>query len=93
MAFGQGLTVTPIQLAAAYASLLNGGTYYKPSLVKIQTIMAMLRTFKPKIVKQAVVSASASNQIRELLQKSLEINNKAAVRAGYSWAQKAVQLK
>ena len=33
-AFGQGVAVTPIQLATAYAALMNGGTVVQPHLVK-----------------------------------------------------------
>ena len=33
-AFGQGVAVTPIQLATAYATLMNGGTTIKPHVVK-----------------------------------------------------------
>jgi cell division protein FtsI/penicillin-binding protein 2 len=33
-AFGQGVAVTPIQLAAAYAALMNGGTMVQPHVVK-----------------------------------------------------------
>jgi len=33
-AFGQGVAVTPIQLADAYAALMNGGTLVQPHLVK-----------------------------------------------------------
>ncbi len=32
--FGQGVAVTPIQLATAYAALLNGGTLVQPHVVK-----------------------------------------------------------
>jgi cell division protein ftsI len=32
-AFGQGLTTTQIQLAAAYAALVNGGYYVKPTII------------------------------------------------------------
>ena len=34
-AFGQGVAVTPIQLATAYAALVNGGTLVQPHVVKV----------------------------------------------------------
>ena len=33
-AFGQGIAVTPIQLAQAYAAMLNGGVLVQPRVVK-----------------------------------------------------------
>ena len=33
-AFGQGVAVTPIQLAASYAAFMNGGTLVRPHVVK-----------------------------------------------------------
>jgi cell division protein FtsI/penicillin-binding protein 2 len=33
MAFGQGLDVTMIQVASAFSSIVNGGHYYKPSII------------------------------------------------------------
>lgn len=33
-AFGQNFTATMVQMAAAYCSILNGGTYYQPHIVK-----------------------------------------------------------
>jgi cell division protein FtsI/penicillin-binding protein 2 len=33
ISFGQGLSVTPLQLAAAYGAIANGGTLYRPYVV------------------------------------------------------------
>jgi cell division protein FtsI/penicillin-binding protein 2 len=43
MAFGQGLDVTMVQVASAFCSIVNGGNYYKPtvlagSLIKMEII-------------------------------------------------------
>ena len=34
MSFGQGLTATPLQIAAAYAAVANGGTLYRPHVMR-----------------------------------------------------------
>ena len=89
MAFGQGITVTPLQLVAAYAALLNGGTYYKPTLINSRIVDGKTVAFKPTVVKQGAVSATASAQVRDLLEKSLAINNVAALRSGYTLGAKS----
>jgi len=33
MSFGQGLNTTMIQVAAGFSALINGGTYYKPTII------------------------------------------------------------
>ena len=33
-AFGQGIAVTPIQLAQAYSAMVNGGTLVRPRVVR-----------------------------------------------------------
>lgn len=34
IAFGQGIAVTPLQMAAAYAALANGGTFRRPRIIR-----------------------------------------------------------
>lgn len=69
MSFGQGVQVTPIQMAAADASVLNGGTYYQPSLVD-QVIAAdgKTTTVKPKAVVKNVVSPKVSQEMQPLME-------------------------
>jgi len=69
MSFGQGVQVTPIQMAAADSSVLNGGTYYQPSLVD-QTVDANGHATdnKPKVVKKDVVSPKVSQELWPLME-------------------------
>ena len=32
--FGQGIAVTPLQMASVYATIANGGVWVQPSLVR-----------------------------------------------------------
>lgn len=68
-AFGQAVTVTPIQMAAAVSSILNGGTYYQPYLVA-KTIAADGKTTvtQPKVVKKNVVSAQVGQDMIPLME-------------------------
>lgn len=67
-AFGQALTITPLQLAAALASVVNGGTYYQPHLVdQIIDPSGHTTTKKPKVVRSGVVSAKVGLAMRSLL--------------------------
>ena len=34
VAFGQGISVTPIQLVTAFSAIINGGTLYQPYITK-----------------------------------------------------------
>ena len=46
VAFGQGLSVTPIQLVTAFSAVINGGTLYEPYITKsIQDPICLLYTF------------------------------------------------
>ncbi len=68
-AFGQAMTATPLQMGAALASVLNGGTYYQPNLVA-QTISADGKTSntRPKVVKTNVVSPKIAPELEGLME-------------------------
>ncbi len=59
--FGQGFNVTMIQNISAYASLVNGGYYYQPHMVKQikDSSGAVVDNVEPTVVRQ-VVSVSVS---------------------------------
>jgi stage V sporulation protein D (sporulation-specific penicillin-binding protein) len=68
-AFGQGVQITALQMAAADSSILNGGTYYKPYLVD-QTIAAdgQAATTQPKVLARNVVSPKTSQAMLPLME-------------------------
>ncbi len=67
--FGQAMTATPLQVAAAYSAMLNGGTYYQPHLVA-GTIDATGKTeaTAPKVLKSDVVSGQVSKEIQSMME-------------------------
>lgn len=74
--FGQGMTATPLQMAAAYSAMLNGGIYYQPRLVD-QTISSSgtITNWRPKILQKNVVSPVVSKQVQSLLEYVVENHN------------------
>ncbi len=62
-AFGQGITVTPIQMLTAVAAVANGGKLMRPYVVKeLRQGDQVIRTTEPQVVRQ-VVSPEVSNQV------------------------------
>ncbi len=74
--FGQAQTETPVQMAAALAAVLNGGTYYQPHLVDQVTDSAgQTTTTMPKVIRQGVVSPKVGQEMVPLMQYVLEHHN------------------
>jgi len=84
--FGQGYNVTMIQMIAAYASLVNGGYYYEPHVVKRITASdgSTVQNISPRVLKQTV-SATTSAKIVEYCNGVVANGTgKTARPAGYS---------
>jgi len=67
VAIGQGANLwTPLQLAAAYAAIANGGTRYKPHLLKRveEPDGTIVRSTEPEIVSEVPVSAKTLALVR-----------------------------
>jgi cell division protein FtsI (penicillin-binding protein 3) len=66
MSFGQGMNVTMIQVASAFSSIVNGGKYYKPTViagtVEPDGEFKQTATSSPK----TVISQSTSDQLKEM---------------------------
>jgi cell division protein FtsI (penicillin-binding protein 3) len=83
-AFGQGMSATPLQMAAAFSSIINGGTYYQPRLVESMKNDKGDDIPKDPIVKKSdVVSDDTSNEMTALLERVVRQNIASATRAGY----------
>lgn len=67
-AFGQNFNTTMIQLAGAFSSLINGGAYYQPHVVrKITDEQGNTVKEAGKILLKETVSKETSDQIKEYL--------------------------
>ncbi|MGP3779437.1 penicillin-binding transpeptidase domain-containing protein [Halanaerobium saccharolyticum] len=71
--FGHGISVTPIQLAAAISSVANGGKLMQPRLVKEVDTGSRSENIinEPQIVRQ-VISKSTADKTKELLKQVVE---------------------
>ncbi|MEG0710146.1 MAG: penicillin-binding transpeptidase domain-containing protein [Longicatena sp.] len=70
VAFGQGISVTPIQLVSAFSAVVNGGTLYQPYITKSihdATTHDIVSEYKP-IEKRKVISEETSKQMRYALE-------------------------
>lgn len=71
--FGQGVTTTMIQIAAATCSVVNGGYYYQPHVVKqiVNENGAVVKEFTPTLVRRTV-SEKTSRLICSYLHDTVE---------------------
>lgn len=84
--FGQNYNTTMIQTAAAMCSVVNGGFYYKPHIVKqiLNENGQVIENVEPKLVKETV-SEKTSKFINETLRKTVAKGTGAAAKIeGYN---------
>ncbi len=68
MTFGQGMTTTMMQVTTAFSSIVNGGTYYKPTLLYgVRKTDGTVTTYSPTTVAQGIITAEHSAQMRDLI--------------------------
>lgn len=102
IAFGQGISVSAIQLLSGISAIANSGKLLKPLLVKkiISNRGENIKTYHPEVVRQ-VISEKNARKIKEMMHlvvKEEGTGTKAAMR-GYSvcgktgTAQKALENK
>ncbi|MGH2473275.1 MAG: peptidoglycan D,D-transpeptidase FtsI family protein [Candidatus Limnocylindria bacterium] len=81
ISFGQGLAVTPLQLASAYAAIANGGTLYRPYVVASRRDADGEHRTAPVAVRR-VISEETSAALRTMLTVTVDdgIANAAALK-------------
>ena len=84
-AFGQNFNVTMTQLAAGFCSLINGGDYYKPHVVKeIQDENGNVTETKEPVLVKRTISKETSDLIKDYMRGVVEEGTgKAAAVEGY----------
>ena len=71
--FGQGFNVTMTQMVSAFSSLINGGYYYEPHVVKqIQDENGNVIETKDPVLLRKTVSAETSVQLREYMGATMD---------------------
>ena len=68
MTFGQGMNITMMQLAAAFSSVINGGEYFRPTVVAGEVLPNGTFNYlqAPESIRQTI-SSSTSKTMREML--------------------------
>ncbi len=84
MAFGQGMDLTMVQVAAGFASLVNGGTYYQPTVLA-GTVDASgnLTPAAPKPARTGVISPDTSAKIHTMIHTARAAFYAKQDKAGY----------
>ncbi len=68
MAFGQGLDVTMLQVASAFSATINGGTYYKPTLVSgIVDNNGSVQAQAGKVARAGVLQPAVSASLKKMI--------------------------
>ncbi|MCM1127127.1 MAG: penicillin-binding transpeptidase domain-containing protein [Lachnospiraceae bacterium] len=85
--FGQGYNCTMIQMMSAFCSLINGGYYYEPHVVKkiVSPSGATVQNIEPRVLRQTI-SETTSDRVREMCNLVVSGENgtgKTARPAGY----------
>lgn len=84
MTFGQGMDNTMIQISSAFSAMVNGGVYYKPTVVGGYVDADGKVTIKtPQVVKSDVLRPEVSRQVNDMMHEARTKSLAGADRGGY----------
>lgn len=82
MTFGQGEQLTMIQVISAFSAVINGGNYYKPTVVlgSYDLNTSKLTEQKPQLLQGNVLAPQHSYDLRDMLQQARYLGAKGKLR-------------
>lgn len=85
VSFGQGMDATMVQVASGFSALINGGTYYKPTVISgsMNDGQYVAKDTVPPVAT-GIVSADTSNTLRAMMQQARRSAFGSQDKAGYS---------
>jgi len=86
-AYGQGLSVTPVQLAAAYGALANKGIWTRPHLLAEMHRGDEVQPYQ--LLRRRVLAPETAQAITELMANAVELGMAKAIVPGYRVAGKS----
>ncbi|WP_461110042.1 peptidoglycan D,D-transpeptidase FtsI family protein [Tessaracoccus terricola] len=89
ISFGQGLSVSAVQMTAAVAAVVNGGTYHEPSILKSATAADGTSVELPAPNSRRVISEEASDMVVNMMEAVITQVGKDREIPGYRTAGKS----
>ena len=86
-AFGQGVSATPLQMAAAVSAVANDGKMMAPHIVRSIISKGYQKDIEPQVLS-APISAETAHTLTDMLARSLETESSDALVPGYRVAGK-----
>lgn len=83
MSFGQGMNVTMVQVCAAFASIINGGTYYSPTVYAGTMNGDSFKEREIAAARGGVISPDASAKARSMIAEARRIYYAKSDKPGY----------
>ena len=74
MTFGQGMNLTMIQVASGFASLINGGHYYQPTIIAGTMKDGEFIEAEKKLAVRNTITEDSSEIMRQMLQSVRKAN-------------------
>ena len=69
MAFGQGLDATMVQVSGGFSAMINGGNYYKPTIIAGEMVDGVYQKNESvQPLQSGVVTQSTSDQMRQMME-------------------------